>query len=235
MPASNAGINTVAGYFAKHEDASRAIRELLDEGFGSNDIGAAFHSNASRSSGKNTEPEVVNDVPVRVGYEEREMRPAGATSGTEAVSPWGLFTGGGTPFAGASRPGPITGSDVPPTLPRELPSEFASEHDYSAPTFESSFSGLGIAQQHAQRLSTELGKGGAVVTVKAGARASDAEAVIERNHGIARYSSPASPTDAQTSHTDLSPRVRVFGEMHRGYSGKVPAYGSTQDKERKVS
>lgn len=235
MPASNwdsarTSGQTVAGYFTRPEDAHRAIGELIDEGFDSTAIGAAFHSSpwAGSRSGQGQE---VNDVPVRPDPEERNMRPSGATSDTIAVSPWGLFTGGGTPFAGAPRPGPITGSDVPPTLPRELPSEFASEHAYSGSAFESSFCGMGIPAEHARRLARELGQGGAVVTVKTGGRAEAAEAVMQRHNGVVRYESAPAAGEAWTGEGSPESRVQVFGEVHRVYPGYVPG----REQERKAS
>lgn len=245
MPASNwdsarSSSNTVAGFFTKPEDAHRAINELIEEGFDSSSIGAAFHSGSPRASaGSGSGHEEVNDLPVRTGYEESQMRPAGGTSGTEAVSPWGLFTGGGTPFAGAPRPGPITGSDIPPSVPRELPSNFASEHAYSGSAFESSFRGMGVPPDHARRLARELGDGGAVVTVKAGTKASAAEAVMQRNHGMVRYESAPEAGEAWTQGEGPEARVQVFGEVHRVYSGQVQSHvqgyvpGSARDQEQK--
>lgn len=221
----------VAGYFTKPEDAHRAINGLLEEGFDASSIGAAFHSGSPGPA--STGAEVVNDVPVRTD-EERGTRRAGATSGTEAVFPWGFYTGGGSPFLGASRPGPITGSDIPPSIPRELPSNFASEHAYSGSAFESSFRGMGIPPDHARRLARELGQGGAVVTVKAGSKGSAAEAVMQRNHGVVRYES--SPV-AREAWTEGSPeaRVQLFGEVHRAYPGQVQGYvpGSAREQEQK--
>lgn len=233
----------VAGYFAKAEDANQAIRELMDDGFGLSEIGAAFHSGSSRGRGSGpTSPsstataaapttrnpgsgEDVGDFPLR-SEGNQELHPAGASSDTEAVSPWGLFTGGGTPFAGASRPGPITGSEVPRDLPRDLPSELgsggesrASSHEYSSSAFESSFAGMGIPADHAGRLARELRGGGAVVTVKGGSRAEAAERIMERNHGRIRYES--APLQIETGR-ESGGRVDVFGEVHRAYPGYVP-------------
>lgn len=232
---SRSSSNTVAGYFTKPEDAHRAIRELLDEGFDSTAIGAAFHSGSPRTATTSDRDRAVNDLPVRTGYEESQMRPAGATSGTEAVSPWGLFTGGGTPFAGASRPGPITGSEVPPSVPRELPSNFASEHAYSGSAFESSFCGMNIPPEHARRLARELGQGGAVVTVKTGSKASDAEAVMQRNHGTVRYESAPAAGEASTERESPEARIQVYGEVHRVYPGYVPGSERGPKQERKAS
>lgn len=224
----------VAGYFSKPEDAHRAINELLEEGFDSSAIGAAFHSGSTGPSGSGA-AEVVNDVPVRTDPEERGTRRAGATSGTEAVFPWGFYTGGGSPFLGASRPGPITGSDVPASVPRELPSEFASEHAYSGSAFEGSFCNMGIPPDHARRLARELGKGGAVVTLKAGPKTSDAEAVMLRNHGTLRYESASSIGEAWSEGESPESRVQVFGEVHRVYPGYVPGSVRDQQQKRKAS
>ena len=234
----------VAGYFAKAEDANQAIRELMDDGFALSEIGAAFHSGSSRGRGPGqTSPSSLATAaaapttrnPGSGQYEgnfplrsegNQELHPAGASSDTEAVSPWGLFTGGGTPFAGASRPGPITGSEVPRDLPRDIPSELssgggsrASSHDYSSSAFEGSFAGMGIPADHAGRLARELRSGGAVVTVKGGSRAEAAERIMERNHGRIRYES--APLQMETG-TESGGRVDVFGEVHRAYPGYVP-------------
>lgn len=236
----------VAGYFAKAEDANQAIRELMDDGFGLREIGAAFHSDASqrRGSGQGLSPsstataaaaptprnpgsgEDVGDFPLR-SEGNQELHPAGATSDTEAVFPWGLFTGGGTPFAGASRPGPITGSEIPRDLPRDLPSDLdasrresrASSHPYSISAFENSFAGMGIPAEQARRLAGELRGGGAVITVKAGGRAASAESIMERNRGRIRYES--APPQMETG-TESGGNVDVFGEVHRVYPGYVP-------------
>lgn len=232
MPATSwESSNTVAGYFSKAEDAHQAIQQLVDEGFRSDQIGAAFHSGPPRSTSQVGSAEVVNDLPVRKDYEERGTSRAGATSGTEAVFPWGFYTGGGSPFAGASRPGPITGSDIPSSIPRELPSEFASEHAYSGSTFETSFCGMGISREHARRLARELGQGGAIVTVNAGSMNSTAEAVMERNHGVVHYEPSSSAAEAWTSEVEPNARIQVFGEIHRVYPGYVPG----REQERKAS
>lgn len=241
MPASNwesarEASTTVAGFFTKPEDAHRAINELIEAGFDASAIGAAVHSRSASGSGSGSgRAEVVNDVPVRTDPEERGTRRAGATSGTEAVFPWGFYTGGGSPFLGAPRPGPITGSDVPPSIPRELPSQFASEHAYSGSAFEGSFCSMGIPPDHARRLARELGDGGAVVTVKAGAKVSEAEAVMQRNHGMVRYESAPAAGEVWTPSDNRETPVQVFGEVHRVYPGYAPESARDQEQKRKAS
>lgn len=231
---------TVAGYFADSADAQRAISSLLEEGFSLRDIGAAFHSSPGQSSAESTRgsSKVPGNVPIRPRGSPATST-GGPESGTEAVFPWGIGTGGGTVFAGApTRPGPIPGSDIPSTLPREIPSELPSDlasdadqrdssaqHNfaYSGSAFESSFCGMGIPREHALCLSRDLGHGGAVVTVKAGARNAAAEAAMQRNHGTIRYESQPRAEERSGEVVDRAERVAVFGEIHRVYPGHIPA------------
>lgn len=85
--------------------------------------------------------------------------------------------------------------------------------EYSPPTFESAFSDMGLAPDEASGLSSELSRGGAVVTVFAANRASLAEAILERNHGRVRFEAPlesANPSDDS--------RVDLYGRMCGYYS-----------------
>lgn len=292
--------NTVAGYFASGDDAHRAINELLDEGFKSSEIGAAFHSSASNQLPR-PHAQVVNDTPIRT-VEKSSPTMAGAASGTNAVTPSGLSTGGGSGTPGIGRPGPIPGSEIPSNLPTEIPSEIASDtesrpltgsargnfpatggihethentgwwkklahvfgsedtdastavsdksslnygtgeghlgvypdydYPYSGPAFENSFSGIGIPHESARRLSRELRRGGAVVTVNAGSMNSTAEAVLERNHGTIRHESMPIGGEEAWDSGNSDARVEVFGEVHRVYPGHVSADSM---RERKAS
>lgn len=315
--------STVAGYFVSGEDAHRAINELLEEGFSARQIGAAFHSNLSfRSPGSRSTLSGTDDDSIQA-VARLDASVAGAASGTNAVTPMGLSTGGGTVIAGAGNPGPIPGSEIPSTLPSDIPSDIASgrvdrrdasmrsnlsaanenlqqgagdyeprgnesrrtfeslEHEswwdklksvfggsehtdtaerrgpvsdksslnygtgegsldidtkqnpvYSGSAFESSFAGLGIPQAHSQRLSRELGRGGAVVTVDAGSRSADAEEVLVRNHGIIRYESEPVPGEEASDSGNQEARVEIFGEVHRSYPGFV---AEDRKRERRAS
>jgi hypothetical protein len=292
--------DTVAGYFSNGDDAHRAINELLHEGFSATEIGAAFHTGASSRSSSRSIAEVPDKAPVRSSG-AADSPPAGAASGTGAVFPGGLSAGGGTVIAGASQPGPITGSEIPSDLPRDIPSELASDsggrgasrpansvpvsttsarpttssetrthegwwdklkhvfgggerdqttgrrepvsdkgalnygtgeghlpvssgynYAYSGSAFESSFSGMGIPQEHSRRLSRDLRRGGAVITVRAGSRNSTAEAVLQRNNGVVRYESVSATEEPTWESGNQEARVEVFGEVHRVYPGYVP-------------
>lgn len=121
----------VVGHFSDGVDAYRAINELMDEGFGASEIGAAFRG--SRMGVE--ESEESRPVGIR---EMTETNPAlsgsvgGAGSHDEAVTPAGLAPGSGNAFpAPATSPGPIPGGEIPSTLkhdlPHDLPSTLAGE------------------------------------------------------------------------------------------------------------
>ncbi len=96
---------------------------------------------------------------------------------------------------------------------------------YSGRAFESSFSGMGVPPEHSRRIAHELGQGGAVVTVRAGVRASEAEAILERNGGRVRYESSTTETTWGDSGLGSS-QIEVFGDVRRSYRPL-----SDQDKE----
>lgn len=117
---SNAEDRIVVGYFSSSEDASRAIHELIDEGFQPSEIGAAFRSSGSGAfgggrvrGGMAENPEVSGSI-------------GGAGSHDEAVTPAGLAPGSGNAFPGPPRPGEAPGSEIPSTLRHELPHDLPS-------------------------------------------------------------------------------------------------------------
>jgi hypothetical protein len=305
-PGSTGTGGTVAGYFANGDDAHRAINDLVEAGFSAREIGAAFHDGglSRRSSGSGVENVDQAADESRLLTETRaDSTVAGAASNTNAVTPMGLSTGGGTTISGAGAPGPIPGSDIPPDLPRDIPSELGSEagnrtfssrrapvadtsrpsaresistsrverqeegwwgklkhvfgggehetsssreptskkdsqsfgtgegqlnltsdrdYAYSGSAFESSFSGMGIPQDHARGLARDLRRGGAVVTVRAASKNAIAEAIMQRNHGTIRYESQVAPNESAWDSDHQQTRVEVFGEVHRVYPGYIP-------------
>jgi hypothetical protein len=89
-------------------------------------------------------------------------------------------------------------------------------HAYSGAAFETSFSGMGVEPSHARRVSQELSRGGAVVTVNAGSRLAEAEQIIGRNNGVVRYGEDAAASGVSDYNTS-SARMQLFGEMRRTY------------------
>lgn len=116
----------IVGYFADGADAYRAINELIDEGFGAADVGAAFRGSGIAAE----EPETSGPRGIR---EITETNPAvsgsvgGVGSHDEAVTPAGLAPGSGNAFPGApTKPAPIPGAEIPSTLAHDLPHDLPS-------------------------------------------------------------------------------------------------------------
>jgi hypothetical protein len=132
---SNTGSDTIiAGYFQNGDDAHRAINALLDEGFLSSQIGAAFHTSGSDDL---TPGDSLRQAPGRtfnVEAADVDTSAGGASSGTDAVQPVGLSSGSGSVILGAGNPGPIPGAELTHTgLPHELHSELAHDQPHSFP------------------------------------------------------------------------------------------------------
>lgn len=264
----------IVGYFASGADASRAISELVDEGFLAAEIGAAFRSQrmgmevAEGGRGRSVIPE----NPALTGSL------GGPASHDQAVTPAGLAPGSGNAFPAAAQPGPIPGAEIPSTLKHDLPHELPStlrheselgspaaavapvpamrertvspdefrrermrqvfaedsetakarrassmnfgsgeghlfpDFEYSEPSFENSFVGMGLTARDARSLSGALNRGGAVVSVAPGGRASLAEAILERNHGRVRFENMASLGESFEGN-----RVEIYGRMRNYY------------------
>jgi hypothetical protein len=271
---NNADDRIVVGYFSNSADASRAISELIDEGFQPVEIGAAFRTSRAAmevTEGGRQRPTTENSaVTGSVG---------GPASHDEAVTPAGLAPGSGAAFPAApTRPGPISGSAIPSTLKHELPHDLPStlrseaeigsgrpvrpagmennrrwendetrreqlrevfaendnagarrssssmkfgtgeghlfpDYEYSEASFETSFLGMGLGTREARNLSGELGRGGAVVSVTPGSRASLAEGILERNHASVRFDSMS----AAIGEDDDRSRVEIYGRMRNYY------------------
>jgi hypothetical protein len=119
--ADNREDRIVVGYFASGADASRAISELIDQGFRAEEIGAAFRITRTAmevTEGGRSRPLAEN--PALTGSV------GGPASHDEAVTPAGLAPGSGAAFPSASKPGPIPGGEIPSTLRHELPHDLPS-------------------------------------------------------------------------------------------------------------
>jgi hypothetical protein len=125
------GSHVVIGLFSNGNDAQQAIGELREQGFKTNQIGAAFRETAVGSEfsnpGRNRAQSSHGIQDVSVGHNLTESAYSGASSldggslggpasGSNAVTPAGLSAGSGTGFSGAGRPGPIPGSDIPRSI-----------------------------------------------------------------------------------------------------------------------
>ncbi len=136
----------VLGYFASGHEAHSAINALIDAGFEPTEIGAAFlvgetnSANMSVAGEGNRRANVGGELRDELGTTQTGLPPhhsratgAGADSDTSSIQYAALGGGAGTPFDGASRPGPIPGSDITHSgLPSELKSELPHDSDVRA-------------------------------------------------------------------------------------------------------
>jgi hypothetical protein len=121
----------VIGLFSNGNDAQQAIGELREQGFRTNQIGAAFRETAVGSEFSNPEHNRAQTIQgiqdVSVGHNLTESSYSGSSSldagslggpasGSNAVTPAGLSSGSGMGISGAGRPGRIPGSDIPRSI-----------------------------------------------------------------------------------------------------------------------
>jgi hypothetical protein len=108
------------------------------------------------------------------------------------------------------------------------------DYAYSGAAFESAFFGMGIPQDHARQLSMRIRRGGAIVTVDAGAMNVDAEQIMERNHGTVQYEAAATPSTLASEdaweEANREGRVQLFGQVQRVYPGYVSSTGAPTRK-----
>lgn len=282
----NADDRIVVGYFTNGADASRAISELIDEGFRPAEIGAAYCTQGTAmevTAGGRTRP--IPENPATTGSV------GGPASHDQAVTPAGLAPGSGNTFAAPAQPGPIPGAEIPSTLPHDLPREIPSllpheseiergpvassvsartevsptdtmqahqerrehmrrvfdesaesaaakrnsamkfgtgeghlfpDYEFSEPNFENSFLGMGLSSRDARSLSAELRRGGAIVSVASTSRASLAEGILQRNHGVIRFESlTGGAPEAEGQQVEIYGRMRNYYRPDEGLRRKA--------------
>jgi len=109
------------------------------------------------------------------------------------------------------------------------------DYAYSPTEFEGSLTSLGLDQRQARAFARELGAQGAIVTVAAEDRLSDAQRILERNNGRIRYEEDAAyaggtledPVSSTQGSYDPRERIQLFGEVRRAYRQRT---ASTQDE-----
>jgi hypothetical protein len=106
------------------------------------------------------------------------------------------------------------------------------DYAYSSAAFESAFFGMGIPADHARQLSGRIRRGGAIVTVDAGALNANAEQILEHNHGSVRYDTANSAPSLNSENARLNDesRVQLFGRVQGVYPGYVSSSGSATRK-----
>lgn len=202
----------------------------LKEFFGADDTGkksaGSYGSTGTRSSG--IASGTVNESSMNFGTGEGHL---GVTAPAPArSSDGGLYE---SQTQGGSEERLIDNDDYTPISPRS---------DYSGGELEGSFYGMGVSQDRARRLSQQISRGGAIVTVKAGGRGAEAEQILERNGARVRHEQSSSASSSFSGEGqgdvayDQSPgqnRVVLFGEVLRVHRDRFAE--GTGTEERKAS
>lgn len=209
----------VVGLFKNADDAHRALTQLREHGFSSNQIGAAFrdkridsHLDPSDAGTVSRERESwwdkVKDV-FRSDNRAEQRREARDAAGNTNYEP-------------------------------ETYSRGDYEYDLAAGEFQGSLMGTGIPSNRAAYLTGNLESGGAIVTVNDANRADEAERILSANHAHVRYAEGdevagrevggTGPGTTDLEYADRRPadtathdveRVQLFGEVLRVHKERI--------------
>ena len=199
--------NTIVGFFSSERNAESALETLHAAGFTSDQIGVACHS----------EPAISVKTP-HAGFWHRTVA---------------LFGGGSNPQdtrTGAAQP-LSTGQTANP--------ETTGHFNLDAGDFHRTLTGLSLPDGYSRYFSDRFhsGKEGVLITVNAGSRRSDAEAILRRNSadmGEDMATRPASERTAMEPAMEAR-RMQLYGEMlrlHRDRVQRGDAIDDEQDRDR---
>src|SRR5664279_6371500 len=185
----------VVGLFENADDAHRAITQLRENRFGSNQIGAAFRE-PSIAGSRPSSTDVV-DVPGQVNRPEGE-------SWWERLKD--AFRPDDAPRRSLDRDTGIADA----SYSTDPPLDDTHEYDFSTSEIERSFADTGIPVDRARHLIGGLKRGGAVVTVRDETRIEEAERILSENNGRIRYEEVAQVVSEDNSGTNVA-AVRETG------------------------
>ena len=161
----------VVGLFKNASDAHQAVTQLRAEGFGPEQIGAAFRGRESDSYLDPNDAGAVSGETVHREHENWWEKVKDAFRSEDSVE-----------RRRESRTAAADTSFQPETYSRG-----DYEYDLANDDFEGSLAGTGIPSDRAAYLTRSLEPGGAIVTVHDANRAGEAERILSANHARVRY------------------------------------------------
>lgn len=220
MPQSNMQTGTIAGYFENKADAGEAIQALQEAGFTSAHLGVA-HRGDSASSTTTT------------------SRAASAT-GEKATGAWDKiknFFEGNTaePYADERTQGDLATREIT-AAPDNTPSGSTNYDSYDDSDLHGSLTGMSVPEDRSRYFGHRFNNSeqGAVVTVNAGDRRAEAEAILTRygadlgeNAGTYDYSQ----TNERTGNVQDAQNIQLLGEVLRVHKDRVSRGEVTIRKE----
>jgi hypothetical protein len=158
--------HTMTGVFENHDQARKAVRELLQAGFTEAQIGVA-----------SSHREPIGHIEVEGGHAAESFAGEGAITGVAAGAGLGALWGLGIMAGIVSPLGPAIAGGA---LAAVLSSAAAGA---AAAGFAGALVGLGIPKEEADYYESEMAAGRTIVTVSAGQRQEEAQAILRRYGG----------------------------------------------------
>ncbi len=167
MAQTQTGTGTIAGYFEDHSDARKAVEALRDAGFTSAHIGVAHRGASSTTTGS------ASHTAAEAGHKAGE-KTAGAW---ESIKHF-FGSDEAEPYADERTQGDLANREVTPN-PADA-GRYGGQYDPS--DLHQSFTGLSVPEDRSRYFAHRFGKSekGAIVTVNAGDRASEAGSILTR-------------------------------------------------------
>lgn len=205
MAQTDTKYGTITGYFESHAEAQKAVEALQDAGFTSAHLGVAHRG--SYGSGSDT----------TTGSNDSDTHHTGAGMWDKVKN---FFEGSPEPYADERREGDLGTREI-------TTSDTSSYNGYDRDSFQQSLSGLNVPEDRSRYIAHRFGTGdqGAVVTVNAGSRNSEAEEILRRygadlgeNAAGYDYSSTQAAGTGQTQDTQ---NIQLLGEILRVQKERV--------------
>ncbi len=216
--AQTATTGTVAGFFDSETQASKAMDDLMEAGFTQNQIGMALSSGTGAGAAQPLESgDRGSSVGGAVGSAVNRTEQAGEGMWDKMKN---FFSGNeAEPYAGETSRG-ASGT-------REITDDnYGTGYDNDGYTdaVHHSLSGLSVPTERASYFNNRFGQGheGAVVTVSAGNREAEAEAILRRN-GADLGDEPQNfaNTTPVANETAAQQNIRLYGEVLRVHKDRI--------------
>jgi uncharacterized protein (TIGR02271 family) len=213
---------TVVGYFENQSGAERAVQALRDAGFTSAHVGVASRGANTTSSAGSTVGNTAKNAAQAVGEK------------TEGV--WdkvkNFFDGGDVePYSDERTQGDLANREITPD-----PAD-ASRSGYGSTGLRENLTGLSVPEDRSRYFDHRFSSNpsGAIVTVNAGSRVSEVEAILQQYGGDLGENSESydysSAPAAATTGMDNNQNIQLLGEILRVHKDRISRGEVTLRKE----
>ena len=239
--------STIAAFFPTQTAAHQAVEDLKDAGFKSSQIGFAARSSDSTGTPASSETGYAGTgTAAAANYADSSSTGLGGTTTGSVASKTaeaGRAVAGKTEGAWSKIKNFFEGGDVEPysdeqnrstTASREITSPTDSFGSYDTSDLHNSLSGMSVPDTHARYFGHQISQSeeGALVTVQAEGRETEAESILSRNGGdtganAANFNydetaaAGATGMEATTPRTGANQRIQLLGEVLRVHKNRV--------------